>query len=194
MDDLKVEPESWVDRHGDGLYRYALLRLRDLDLAADAVQETFLEALRSRASFAGRSSERAWLIGILRHKIVDQMRKTARQAASLNGFSSNGAAGPAFDHRGRWRVGPASWSLNPGRQMETEEFWDVFRRCLARMPRSLADTFLLRELDDMSADEVQQVLGISPANLWKRLHRARSLLRECLEANWFRPQTKSPFP
>jgi hypothetical protein len=61
-----TDPEAWVDRHGDGLYRYARLRLRSPDLAADVVQETFLEALRARHSFAGRSSERAWLVGILR--------------------------------------------------------------------------------------------------------------------------------
>ena len=71
----RVDPEGWVDRHGDSLYRYALLRLRAPDLAADVVQETFLEALRARESFAGRASERTWLFGILRHKIVDQIRK-----------------------------------------------------------------------------------------------------------------------
>ena len=55
--DVMTEPEQWVDRHGDGLYRYALLRLRSPDLAADMVQETFVDALRARSSFAGRSSE-----------------------------------------------------------------------------------------------------------------------------------------
>ena len=69
--------------------------------------------------------------------------------------------------------------------METREFWDVFGRCLARLPRGLADAFFLRELDGLDADEVQQVLGITPANFWKRLHRARSLLRQCLETGWF---------
>jgi hypothetical protein len=44
--DVKTEPEQWVDRHGDGLYRYAFLRLRSPDLAADMVQETFVEATR----------------------------------------------------------------------------------------------------------------------------------------------------
>ena len=72
-----TDPEDWVDRHGDALYRYALLRLRSPDLAADVVQETFLEALRARSSFSGRSSERTWLVGILRHKIVDHLRKSA---------------------------------------------------------------------------------------------------------------------
>ena len=94
-DDLVAEPEAWVDRHGDVLYRYALLRLRSPELAADVVQETFLEALRAWESFAGRSTERTWLIGILRHKIVDQLRGSGRAQAAVNGVALNGA----IEHR-----------------------------------------------------------------------------------------------
>ena len=90
--DAVTDPGDWVDRHGDCLYRYALLRLRSPDLAADVVQETFLEALRARSSFSGRSSERTWLVGILRHKIVDHLRKVRRDSAASNGESVNGAS------------------------------------------------------------------------------------------------------
>ena len=69
--------------------------------------------------------------------------------------------------------------------METGEFWDAFESCLGKLPPSLADAFLLRELDGLDADEVHNRLGITPANLWARLHRARSLLRRCLEIGWF---------
>jgi RNA polymerase sigma-70 factor (ECF subfamily) len=193
-DEQGDNPEGWVDRHGDGLYRYALLRLRAPDLAADVVQETFLEALRARASFAGRSSERTWLIGILRHKIVDQIRRSGRESVTVNGCSSNGDDPGAFDRRGHWRVGPASWAGNPSRQIETEEFWDVFGRCLSKLPKGVADAFFLRELDGLTAPEVQQTLGITPANLWKRLHRARALLRGCLETTWFGQRTKHTPP
>jgi RNA polymerase sigma-70 factor (TIGR02943 family) len=186
-----TDPEDWVDRHGDGLYRYALLRLRSRDWAADVVQETFLEALRVRSSFAGRSSERAWLVGILRHKIVDHLRRVRREPAAGNGGSANGTSESPFDRRGRWRVGPAYWGSEPSQEMETREFWDVFNGCLSKLPQGLADAFFLRELDGLGADEVQQVLGITPANLWKRLHRARTCLRRCLESGWFGPETKT---
>lgn len=181
------DPESWVDRHGDSLYRYALLRLRAADLAADAVQETFLDALRTRESFQGRSNERTWLVGILKHKIVDQLRKSSRERLTKDAVvTSPGAeAGGVFDRRGHWRAGPASWNGDPARRMESHEFWETFTACLAKLPRGLADAFYLRELDDLSAEEVRDVLGITPANLWARLHRARSLLRRCLELNWF---------
>lgn len=186
-DNPSADPESWVDRHGDSLYRYALLRLRSPDLAADAVQETFLDALRVRDSFQGRSNERTWLIGILKHKVVDQLRKTSREQVASNGSTMvpGADAGEAFDRRGHWRVGPTSWNGDPARDAESREFWETFAACLSKLPRGLADAFYLRELDDLSAEEVREVLGITPANLWARLHRARSLLRRCLELNWF---------
>jgi RNA polymerase sigma-70 factor (TIGR02943 family) len=191
-DESKGDPESWVDRHGDCLYRYALLRLRNPDLAADVVQETFLDALRSLGSFTGRSSERTWLVGILKHKIVDHLRSASRRQATTNGLAADAEARSDFDRRGEWRVGPASWSGEPGRDIETREFWDVFGCCLSKLPQGLADAFYLRELDGLNSDEVQQILGITPANLWARLHRARSLLRQCLETGWFGRRTTSP--
>jgi RNA polymerase sigma-70 factor, ECF subfamily len=190
-DNQAADPEGWVDRHGDVLYRYALLRLRSPELAADVVQETFLEGLRAWGSFAGLSTERTWLIGILRHKIIDQMRSSQRLLAHANGVSPDGPASSPFDHKGHWRAGPAAWAGDPGRELETREFWEVVGRCLSKLPKGIADAFFLRELDGMAADEIQEVLGITPANFWKRLHRARLLLRECLETGWFGQRTKS---
>jgi RNA polymerase sigma-70 factor, ECF subfamily len=187
--DAMTEPQHWVNRHGDGLYRYALLRLRSPDLAADVVQETFLEALRARSSFSGRSSERTWLVGILRHKIGDHLRRMRRRPAMENGLLTSGENEPMFDRRGHWRVGPANWGSDPSREIENREFWDVFHRCLSKLPEGLADAFFLRELDCLGSEEVQQILGISPPNLWQRLHRARLLLRQCLESGWFGPET-----
>jgi len=186
-----TDPEAWVDRYGDGLYRYALLRLRSPDLAADVVQETFLEALRGRGSFAGRSSEWTWLVGILRHKVVDQLRRARREPPAGEDPCTEGRGEPPFGRRGHWRVGPGAWRGDPSREIESREFWDVFGRCLSRLPQGIADAFFLRELDELGAAEVQELLGITPANLWKRLHRARMLLRQCLESGWFGPRAKS---
>jgi RNA polymerase sigma-70 factor (ECF subfamily) len=182
--DAVTDPMNWVDRYGDGLYGYALLRLGSPDLAADVVQETLLEGLRARRSFAGRSSERTWLMGILRHKVVDQLRRSRRERAA-NGAAADGPGESPFDRRGYWRVSPAKWGGDPSRELENLEFWDVLGRCLAKLPRGIADAFLLREVEGLLAEEVQQVLGITPVNLWKRIHRARAQLRQCLESGWF---------
>ena len=136
-DDRVAEPECWVDRHGDVLYRYALLRLRSADRAADVVQETFVEALRARASFAGKSSERTWLIGILRRKNYRRPGPPvgARPAGSSNGVPLDAALELEFDQRGRWRTGPSAWNCDPSHSVEIREFWEVFGGCLAKLPR-----------------------------------------------------------
>src|SRR5262245_12855230 len=77
----KIDPRSWVDEHGDCLYRYALVRVRTPEVAEDLVQETLLAAVRSQDKFAGRSSERSWLVGILKNKVVDYYRKLGRETS-----------------------------------------------------------------------------------------------------------------
>lgn len=189
-DDAGADPERWVDRHGDGLYRYALLRLRSPDLAADAVQETFMEALRCRAAYAGRSSERTWLVGILRHKVIDQLRRSGRESP-LEDDEENRSF---FNRSGHWRLAPKRWADAPADALETGEFWEVLNRCLSRLPDGVASAFLLRELDGLEASQVQETLGITPANFWKRLHRARELLRRCLEIGWFGRSSEDSSP
>ena len=191
LDQRSVDPESWVDRHGDCLYRYALVRSRAPDLAADAVQETFLHALHAREDFAGRSSERTWLVGILRHKIIDHHRKAMREKALRHDPLRVNPRDSTFDRRGHWKNAPLDWGGDPTRALENREFWEAFEGCLAKLPSGVADAFFLRELDGLDAEEVRESLGITPENLWTRLHRARSLLRDCLESVWFR---RSEFP
>ena len=82
------QPDSWVDQHGDALYRYALFRIRDNQIAEDLVQETFLVGLRAWESFAGRSSVRTWLFGILKQiliqsPIIDELAGAALTAINL---------------------------------------------------------------------------------------------------------------
>jgi RNA polymerase sigma-70 factor, ECF subfamily len=180
-----LDPDGWVDRHGELMFRYAVRMVRARDVAEDVVQETFLEALRSHESYAGRSSERTWLVGILRHKILDYFRKSGRELlvdqVERVGENANGI----FDRRGHWKVGPARWNGDPAQDLERQEFWDVLRQCLSALPPGLSETFFLYELEGLDGAEVCEVLGITPANLWKRMHRCRLLLRECLERNWF---------
>src|SRR6188768_927125 len=73
-----AQADSWVDEHGDYLYRFALMRVRDPEAAQDLVQETFVAAIRASDRFQGTSSLRSWLAGILKHKIIDYFRERAR--------------------------------------------------------------------------------------------------------------------
>lgn len=177
--------EAWVDEHGDVLFRYALWRVRDRHVAEDLVQETFLAALRSSQSFRGESSERTWLIGILRHKVVDHQRKDGRESPLAELADSDSELDAQFGKRGGWKTRPGDWRVDPEALLERAEFWAVFDDCLEALPPRLAEAFSLRVMAEVETDEVCKVLGITSTNIWVILHRARGRLRACLEANWF---------
>lgn len=178
-------PESWVDEHGDALYRYALSRLKNPASAEDVVQETFLAAFRAKENYSGQSSARTWLIGILKHKIVDLIRKESREPPVNDIESMNAPEESLFDGRGRWRIKPVAWKDHPGKILEQKEFMVVLRHCLEHLPDRLHRLFVLRELEELDSDEICKDLSITPTNLWVMLYRARMRLRGCLTENWF---------
>lgn len=183
------DPKDWADKHGDYLYRCALLRVRDAGLAEEVVQETFLAALQARNRFAGESSERSWMVGILKHKVTDHFRKQSREGWSED-LERLGADldEQLFDAEGYWishDVAPKSWPDDPSAVLEQKQFWEVLKRCLSELPPKMAQAFSLREVDELSSEEVCATLSITASNLWVLLHRARKHLRGCLERHHF---------
>ena len=178
------DPESWVDHYGDFLYRFALSRVKDPAVAEDLVQETFLAALRARENFKGRSAGRTWLIAILKHKIVDYIRKKIREPSSDKIETLTDMIDSGFNDQEKWQVRPHKWAINPGKIYEQKEFFDVLYHCLAELPERLAEAFMLREMDGLSTAEVCKALDISATNSWVMLYRARMSLRRCLEDEW----------
>jgi RNA polymerase sigma-70 factor (ECF subfamily) len=176
-------PEDWLTEHGDALYRHAYARLRDAMAAEDAVQETLLAALRGREGFAGRSSARTWLIGILNHKVADILRRRSRER-NLNQAETGDEPleDLLFAADGHWRHPPAAWG-DPDAVLEQQTFWEAFARCLETLPPRQAQAFTLCEMDGVAGAEAGKVLGITATNVWVVLHRARLRLRECLELN-----------
>ncbi len=165
------------------LVRYASLQLRDSHAAEDAVQETLLAALSSPGSFAGRSNLRTWLTGILKHKIVDAIRRASREpAAEAEGDGSEFDS--LFDARGHWNDGPATWE-NPDASLEQKQFFAALEDCLARLPTKTAQAFTMREHLGLETGEICKELGVTPTHCWVLLYRARMALRQCLETNWF---------
>jgi RNA polymerase sigma-70 factor (TIGR02943 family) len=176
-----TRPERWLNEYGEHLYRFALTRVSRPDAAEDLVQETLLAALVGVSSFAGQSSERTWLTGILKHKVMDWLRHS-RQTRSTACFSEEHECQDGLtDRSGQWKVCSREWSSDPAAILEHREFRDVFRRCLEALPDRLREVLTLRLLDEVPAAEVCQVLGISTTNLWTLLHRARVRLWHSLE-------------
>ncbi len=185
----KTDPATWVDEHGDILYRFALLRVKDEHVAEDLVQETFISALQGLDKFKGGSSVRTWLVGILKHKIIDQFRKGSREIVSADLSAIEGETeDEIFNRWGQWRRPPSKWGESPDNLLEDKEFWGVFRRCMDALPESFRRAFSMREIDGLKTDEICKVLSVTSTNLWVMLHRARGKLRDCLDNNWFREE------
>lgn len=191
--ELSQDPAAWVDAHGDYLFRFAITRVRNETQAEELVQDTFVAALKARANFRGGSAIRTWLTGILKHKIVDYYRRQSKsksftdldfyQEQEDRGFLTEGLFQGGFKPDNH----PLDWSDKPGRSLDREDFWRAFHDCTGKLPKTIAQVFLLREVEEMPSEEICQTLEITPNNLWVMLHRARLALRKCLEDNWIKP-------
>jgi RNA polymerase sigma-70 factor (ECF subfamily) len=171
------------EKHRPQLLRFALLHLRDAAAAEDAVQETLLAALQSADRFAGQSSVRTWLVGILKHKIVDHLRRQARQQP-LDEESSADDVDGLFQPDGHYAEPPSEWAA-PDKALEERRFFEALERCMQGLPRNTSRVFLMREVLGMETGEICKELGVSATNCWVLLYRARMALRVCLEKTWF---------
>jgi len=185
-----LDPDSWLDDYGDLLFGYALARVRDKTLSEDLVQETLLAGIATADTFKGNSKESTWLVGILRHKILDHFRQSFREQKgqdewrSLLELESN-----EFDQEGAWKTPIPEWS-NPEKAAEQAEFWPVLNRCIGALPEKLGTLYTLREIDGIDTDQIADTLNISTKNnLWVMLSRARQQMRRCLQSRWFKPGT-----
>lgn len=184
-----LNPERWVDDYGDYLFRYAYSRLRDANSAEEVMQEAFVAGVRYQDQYAGTGSERGWLLAILKRKIVDFVRRRARNRHE-SGFEDNDPTSQLFDENGRWKKGLLP-DMSPDRAMQARELWDVVKNCLAHLPQGQADVFVLSVMEEVDSDEICKQLDITPSNLWVRLHRARLGLAKCVSANWFQEEVPS---
>ena len=182
----QADPSRWLEMHGQALYTYAFSRVRRNEVAEDLVQETFLAALRGVRDFEGRSQERTWLIGILRHKMLDHFRKLKRinEVQPLEGGDAKRLMS-LLDQPGR-APRPGKWGSDPATICEDKEFWRIYYDiCKTKLPKTVGEAYILRELEGLSVENVCEVLDISSKKLAVRIHRARQALRDCLEEQWF---------
>lgn len=175
------------------LLRFARAQLRNDAWAEDAVSDTLLAALEKPQAFAGQSQLKTWLVGILKHKIVDLLRQRQREVA-LDTGSEDDSVDPlehmAFKVDGHFAEQPAEWG-NPHQDLQNRQFFAILEACTDKLPAVQGRLFLMREWLELSSEEICKELALTPTNLYVQLHRARLRLRECLELNWFaQPQAR----
>jgi RNA polymerase sigma-70 factor (ECF subfamily) len=174
------------------LLRYASLQLRNPAWAEDAVSETLLAALEKPQSFAGQSQLKTWLIGILKHKLIDQIRRNSREiSTTVTTDDGEDLDAALFAADGHWREAPPDWG-EPEHCLRQVDFIRVLDACVEALPGQQGRLFMMREWLELDSEEICKELAISPTNLWVMLHRARLRLRECLQLHWFSPSEERP--
>jgi RNA polymerase sigma-70 factor (ECF subfamily) len=180
MTDIAVQ----LDKLRPQLLKYAQLQLRNSAWAEDAVSETLLAAIEKPQSFAGQSQLKTWLIGILKHKLIDQIRRNSKEMSTTSAEDAQDFEDDLFQADGHWREAPKDWG-DPEHCLRQQDFMRVLEACVEHLPGQQGRLFMMREWLELDTDEICKELTISPTNLWVMLHRARLRLRECLELNWF---------
>jgi RNA polymerase sigma-70 factor, ECF subfamily len=177
--------EDWVDLYADDLFKYAYFRVNNKTKAEDLVQETFLAALKSKNNFSGKSSEKTWFIGILKHKIIDFYRVKHREKPLTDIEGEEGYFSEKFTEKGMWKKPPLDWG-DPSHLLEKKEFWETIHKCIDDLPEKLQTVYVMREIDEKSTKEVCNNFDVSATNMSVILHRARMKLRDCMEFKWFK--------
>lgn len=168
------------------LIRIARLQLRNDAWAEDVVSETMIAALEGEPSFAGQSQVKTWVVGILKHKIIDHFRKHGREVSVEAQMEAAGAETieDLYHPDGHRHAPVLDWG-DPAGTLSRAQFFDVLQACIDKLPANLARIFMMREWLEYETEQICKELGISPSNCFVMLHRARMRLRECLELKWF---------
>jgi RNA polymerase sigma-70 factor (TIGR02943 family) len=177
-----LDPDQWVTKYADMLFRYAYLRLADTTMAEDIVQETFLNAWRSRETYDQSSSEKNWLFTICKNKIIDHFRKPgSNRMSQIYEFSDS----YYFDEHDHWtnEASPVLWNIS-SLPCDNQDFLTVLSRCRSKLNKTQHTVFTLRYIDEIDAHEICRMMGITVQNYWVLIHRAKVQLRECLQRNW----------
>ena len=178
-----LDPEQWVDNYADYLYNYTIVRVNDPIVAQDLVSDTFLAALKSKVNFKGEASERTWLISILKRKIVDYYRKINSQ----KGKAEISISYRDENNEGNWLEENATdpFDRTAEERMENRELGLAMLECLDKLPKTQAEIFQKKTVENLDTETLCKEYNITPSNLWVIIHRTRKSLMECLEKNWF---------
>ena len=184
-----LQPEKWVALYADYLFSLAFFKTSKREVAEDLVQDTFLSAWRGKDGFKGDCAEKTWLVRILNNKIIDYYRSSkpgqdyeaylseTEETFHEDFFSQN--------EHGRWTntVPATGYAIAADSTLKQNEFQSVLDKCLHSMPLRLRQIFVEKYLDDRNTDEICATFALTSANYWVIIHRAKVLLRTCLEKN-----------
>lgn len=183
--DQRARFEGWVRQHTAELLRFARNRVKDPAVADDLVQTALVAAWESLDRFAGESSPRTWLFAILKHKLLDHYRKAYREGDRVSGdmADTDDPESMLFNTDGHWLSQHAP-TLDPALfadDDDAERMHRALQHCLDALPVRWRGAIESKYLLEKDAADIQQELGLSEANYWQQVHRAKLRLRNCIE-------------
>ena len=169
-----------VARHQASLLRLARAYVSSAAAAEEVAQDTWLAVLRGLNRFQGRSTFRTWLM----HILVNRARSTGvREHRTIAvGDPSPAVDASRFDASGAWMSPPHHWVEDSDNRLAAQTLSTSISSALDRLPRRQREVVLLRDVEELSGQEVCEVLEITGANQRVLLHRGRSQLRQAIEA------------
>ncbi|MDZ4748844.1 MAG: sigma-70 family RNA polymerase sigma factor [Saprospiraceae bacterium] len=176
--------KGWVESYSDSMYSWALHKLSNKETAEDLVQETFMAAMVSMDKYKGDSNPKTWLFAILNNKINDHYRHAFRNP-QVDGLPD---VEKWFDANDQWKSEerPLDWAADTGHLLDDSDFQSVLHACMKRLPDHWFSAIQLKFIEEKNGNAICLELGITNANFWQILHRAKLQLRKCLEVNWFK--------
>ena len=158
----QAEFNQMVDEHGTPMYRIAYRMMGDQHEAEDVVQDAFRSAWKSRLRYEAGRGQRAWLVSILRRRIIDRWRK----APPPSPLASDKPLEIAVE----------------GEEPFADGFTDEMQHALNRLPNELRESLLLVVVGELTHQEAANSLGVPLGTVLSRVSRARKRLRKYLLA------------
>ncbi len=182
-DDIKDQIISLVRTYTNELFVYTMIKVGQKEIAEDIIQETFLSAYQSIGNFQNKSSAKTWLFSILKHKIADYFRLQYKNSIE----TSSDIIEKYFDQNHRWKreYRPSKWTED-NHLLDDPAFSKVLADCLKKLPGKWSAAVQLKYLEEEESQAICSRLGITVANFWQIIHRAKLQLRNCLDINWFK--------
>ena len=182
MDDKVKIIENWVHLHGDLLYNWAYNKTTSKEIAEDLVQETFIAAFKKYHQFEHKSAPKTWLIAILNNKIIDYHRvskNTKFTSIEKNGIVLTDAM---FDSDNFWLNELDQKIWNNGNDSSSDEIiGDKLKKCISILPEKWSLAISYKYFSEEKTEIICQELDVSTSNYWQIIHRAKLLLKKCVE-------------
>ncbi len=178
---------DWASQWRAPMLKFARLHIQPAEEAEDAVQDAFAALLETSEATLMQVDPKLYVFGILKNKITDRLRRKYRAELSYADAFADDIDELLFSERGHWLkdATPVQWR-SPESVLESEQFFAVVDLCMNRLPAKAARVFSMKQLLDCEADEICATLGLSRADYWQCMSRARKQIQLCLSQNWFR--------